>query len=1049
MGQTAPKVTGTVLTEQGEPLTGVTVTETGTHNAVTTNSKGVFTIAVKQVPVQLTISYIGYQTRNVSGTKDFNVVLAANKASMSDVVVTGYQSQKRREMTAAVSSIKGEEIENIPEASFDEMLQGRLAGVSVQSSTGEPGARPNITIRGSTNTDYGNSNGGNTGPLYVIDGVVFDLNAIGTATSASNPLALIDPNDIESINILKDASATAIYGARGGNGVIIVTTKKAKRSEKPQVTASAYMGVTTRPNLKPVLTGDAERALKLKLLMTEVPYTDLLAGTIPLNLTDSLNPAFNGDVDWQNMVMRTSAIVNNQDAGISSVFGNNNSYRLSLNHYSEQGAVKGYSIERMSPDLNLTLNPIRKLSLFTDLRLAAQTNHHGGGYGPQPFLYSSWNFPTSLVNLDPAVASIYSGTANIYDDDKLFTFIGTVMATDTILTDKLWVTSAYSGTNYTENYNYYSPALLNGIQNTAYMNDVSNPGWSWENYATFRKNGKNYHYTLVGGYSAYEQDNYNQLGSAAGIQVSGIYTLQTVPPGANLSINTYKGVKTTESYYGRGELVYKDRYLATASLRRDASSIYSPTYRWGTFPAFSAGWIVSDEKFMTKAKNAVNFLKLRASWGITGQDPGSFYAKYQTLYSDASFNGASTGTIQGSALYPYLGGTPSTYNGVTAVSPFDYADYFSTAATKSSSTVRWTKFPQVDIGGDASFLKDRINLTVDWYQRDANDQYLFQVPADPTTGYAYYAGNYANVRNRGLEITLVTRNLGASSKVQWNTSFNISFNKNWVTKLPNGNQDLIFGEPWFRKTLSVGYPLFSYKLWQVNGVYPTDASVPTDPITGKKMSYFGTPMQAGDSRIVDQNGDYNIDYNDQVATGKSPAPKETGGILNTVSYKGFVLTVMASFSLGNQILNGNLSDALNGGASYGSWLSVAGPAALGNQLSNFWQQPGDQTKFPRLVYPASGTSAIDPWNISRSYFLENGNFAKLKEVRLAYNLPRSIIRKLGIAGISVYGMAENLYTLKAAKDIPDPELYDPTTGSVNIIYPTSLKFTIGLITKLQ
>jgi TonB-linked SusC/RagA family outer membrane protein len=1043
------KVTGTVRTESGEALMGVTVMETGTHNVVTTNSKGVFTIGVGHVPATLTISYVGYQTREVKSSGDMNIILIAGKSNMSDVVVVGYQSQRRRNVTAAVSSIKGDEIQNIPEASFDNMLQGRLAGVSVQSVTGEPGAKPNIVIRGATNLDYANSNGGNTGPLYVIDGVIYDLNNMAGAYATSNPLSLIDPNDIESIDVLKDASASAIYGARGGNGVIIVKTKRARRAERPQVSFSTYGGLTTQPNFKKVLTGDAERALKLQLLNTQLGYSDLSLGAIPQALTDSLNPAFNQDVDWQSMLIRKTAIVNNQDLSVAGYFGGNNAYRISLNHYSEQGMVKGYSLERMSPDINLTLNPMRKLSVNADLRLSSEKHMHGAGMAGNPFLFSSWNFPTSLVQLSPEEIAIYSGASDVYDDDKILTFLGSINATDT-LARGLTVTSNFGANNFHESYNYFSPTALNGIENIAYMNDASNPNWSWENYLTFSRQFKDHRLDLVGGFSAYEANQYYAAASASGIQVSGIYTLETVPAGANLQVNTSRETKTTESYYGRMTYSFKDRYLATASLRRDASSIYSSSYRWATFPAFSAGWITSDEGFFKPIAKTVNFLKFRASWGVTGMDPGSWYAKYQTLYNDASYLGATTGTLAGNALYTYLGGTPSTYNGTAVVTPFNYADNFLNYGMKSSSSVRWEKYPQWDLGGNMELFNSRINIDVDWYQKDSKDMYLWQVPAEPTTGYQYYTGNYASLRNTGLEISLSTRNLGPSSKLQWSTNFNIAFNKNWVTQLPNGDRDMLFGQPWFRKSLTLGSPLFAYKLWQVNGVYATNADVPTDPITGQKMSYFGTPMQAGDSRIVDQNGDYNIDYEDQVTNGKSPLPKATGGLSNTFSYKGLSLTIFASFSYGNDILNGNLSDALNGSANYSSWGGQAGPAQLGDALSSFWSKPGDETKYPRLVYPSSvGTSAVDPWNISRSYFLEKGGFIKVKQVTLGYNLPRSITGKLGIKGLNVYGMAENLFIFKQAKDIPDPELYDPTTGSVNIIYPTGLKFTIGLRADLQ
>ncbi|GGB20617.1 SusC/RagA family TonB-linked outer membrane protein [Puia dinghuensis] len=1040
-------IDGTVRDEKGNPLYGATISEKNrASNATTSDSAGHFSLELKGTSNQVVVSYVGFDDKTIKVTTgSMAIVLSQAMGNNSDVVVVGYQSQKRRNVTAAVSSISGREIQDVPEASFDEMLQGRLAGVTVQSSQGSPGSKPNIVIRGSTNVDYANSNGGNTGPLYVIDGVIYDVNNIGTATSspASNPLTFINPNDIESIDVLKDASASAIYGARGGNGVIIVKTKKARRTTKPQVQLSGYMGVTTRPQLRSVETGTLERDIKLRLLENQLGYSELALGAIPQALTDSLNPALNGDVDWQGMLIRKQAIVNNQDLAVAGYFTGNNSYRLALNHYSEQGAVKGFSLERIAPNLNFNLNPVSRLNINANLLMGFEKRNHGAGTDfTNPYIYVTWNFPSSLVNLDPATQNLYNGNSNRYDDDHITTMHVNLQATDTIARD-LTLTSSFGYNNYAEQYAYFSPQALNGIANTAYDVNVSNPNYSWENYLTYLKTVGEHHFVFVGGYSAYNAQQYNANSSAAGINVSGIYTLQTVPPGSNLNVATAKETKTTESYYGRLSYDLKGKYLLTGSIRRDASSIYSPSYRWGTFSAVSAGWIASDEPFFSPLKKVVNFLKLRASYGVTGQDPGSWYARYQTLYSDASFLGATTGTIVGNAYSSYPGGTPSTYAGTTVVSPFPYGNNYLNYGTKSSSAVRWEKYPQLDLGGDIDLFNDRVNIAVDWYLKDAIDKYLFQVPAEATTGYLYYSGNLANVRNTGTEISLSTHNMGRKSAFQWNTTFNISFNKNWVTKLPNNNQDLIFGPPWFRKALTLGSPLFSYKVWQVNGVYAKQSDVPVDPATGQVMTWFGTPMQAGDARIKDQNGDYNIDYEDQVSDGHSPLPKFTGGLGNTFLYKGFSLTVFFSFSYGNKILNGSLSDNLNGSANYTSWGALAGMASFSGLLPQFWQKSGDQTTYPRLVYPSTG-GGLDPWNISKSYFLEDGGFIKCKQVKLGYAVPPALSKRFGLNNVQFYGMAENLFMLKQAKNIADPELYDPTTGSVNIVYPTSLKFTFGL-----
>ena len=1026
---------GVVKDIDGKPLFGVTVKEKEVPaNSVSTDVNGNFQLTLSGNSKVIVISFIGYKRIEKKVTSASSVfVLQTEEQGLNDVVVVGYQKQTRRDVTAAISSVKGKDIANIPSASFDQTLQGRLAGVSVLSSTGELGSRPNIVIRGATNIDFGNANGGNTGPLYVIDGIIFDVNTVGTSYGNNNPLSLINPNDIESIDVLKDASASAIYGARGGNGVIIVKTKRPKRG-RPQITGSLYAGVTTRPAFMKVVTGAAERRLKLNLLHQGLPYDKLALNDIPVQLTDSLNSSFNQDIDWQGLLVREKALVNSQDIGVSGYTGNTG-YRISFNHYNEQGVLNGYGLEKFTPHLNLTIQPMKGMSLNTDILISSEKRSHGVG-GQAGGLFNSWAFPSSFAQLNSDQKDVYSGKKHYYDDNRILTIVGSVGVVDT-LAKNLTINSTYASTNYTDKYNYFSPVEINGVQNSAYSINSSSPSWSFENFLAYNKTVGNHNFILAAGASLYNNENNFSYAYGNGINISGINTIQTVPPGYNLSVTTSYDRKTTESYYARFNYNYSGKYLFMASFRRDASSIYSSSYRWATFPSFSAGWIASDESFFAPLKSVISFLKFRASWGITGNDPGNFYSKYQTLANDASYFGATTGTINQYGLT----GTPTTYNGTAIVTPFPYYNNFSNFGVKSSNDVRWEKFPQYDLGADMELFGGRVNLTVDYYQKDAKDKYFYNVPAQPTSGYQYYSGNYVDIRNQGLEIGLNVNVLGPHSPLRWNANFNISYNKNYVTKLPNGNRDFLFDNPWFYKTLTLGEPIFNYKVFHTNGVYPTDASVPVDPITGKRMTYYGTTLQAGDPRYVDVNGDYNI-TNDDKTIGGNPNPKYTGGFGSTFGYKRITLSIFCSFVYGRKILNGALSDLLNGSRDYHSWGSTAGPAALSGILDQFWQKPGDQTKYPRLVY--ANINGTDPWNIGTDYFIEDGSFIKVKNISLGYDLPDSWVKRIGMRRVNIYGMADNVLIFKKSKLIADPELVDPTTGSSNVIYPTAAKFTLGL-----
>lgn len=1044
LGTQAQKIierSGHVQEANGDPIAGATIGEVNGKGLGQSDSKGNFTIKVWDTVKNIKVTYAGFADLVVPVSKLDKIILKQGKSSLEEVVVVGYNTLSRKKVTGAISTLSGDAIKNTPAVSFDAMLEGRIPGVTIQSSSGEPGAKTNIVIRGSTNIDYNNANGGNTQPLYVIDGVIFDLNNISGSYSLSNPLSIINPNDIESIEVLKEASAAAIYGARGGNGVIIVKTRRAN-SKRPMVSFNAYAGVTTAPRLISVTTGNAERALKLALLNSQLSYKDILDGNIPVQLTDSLNPAFNNNVDWQGMLIRDNAFLNNEDFTVSGSFDNKNSYRFGVNHYNEQGAVKGYAVDRIAPNLDLQLNPVPKLSVGLTLQMSKEKRMHGAGVSGNPYLFSTWSFPTSLASLSDELKDLYSGSSGRFDDNNILLYNTSVRLTDTV-TKGLTLTTVYGMNNSIDKYAYFSPKELNGIQNTAYDISASNPNWTWETYAQYLKKIGGHTLNLVGGFSEYQARQYYTYSYAAGINVSGVYTLQTVPSGTSLYTTSSIQTKTTQSYYGRLDYDYESKYMLSGSFRRDASSIYSSDNRWGTFYAVSAGWNIADEDFFEPLKPVINSFKIRGSYGVTGQDPGSWYAKYQQLYADASFSGATTGALGGSSSSSYLTGTPSTYNGTTVVTPYPFYNSYVSNSTKSSTDVRWERYPQADIGVDWSMFNNRINFVVDWYKKDSKDKYLWSIPAGSTTGFAYYSGNYADLTNTGVEVAINSNNLSPKSAFQWNTSFNIAFNKGWITKLPNGNKDLLYGESWWQKTLSLGEPLFTFRDYVTNGVYATDGDVPTDPITGSKMTYFGSTMRGGDSKIIDQNGDYNIDLDDKINTGKSAMPRVTGGFTNTFSYKGISLSVFVNYSFGNYLINGTLSDALNGSGS-GAWGAVAGPAGIYSSiLDQFWAQSGDQTRYPRLVYGTTGTSQ-DPWNVARDYFLSKGGFVKIQQITLGYTLPNKVTSRLHVRGLRVYGSLNNVYMWKQAKELVDPTIFDYTTGSSNVTYPTSMKGSFGV-----
>ena len=1011
------RITGTVTDTKNEPLPGASVKQKGTGNGTSTDGKGAFTLTLREGSSTLSVSIVGYKSKEVStvGKSILNVVLEEDNNSLSEVVAIGYQNIQRKNTAGAISSVKGKDFENTPYSTFDAMLQGRVAGLTVMSTSGEPGGNNIVNIRGASSVILGQS----SSPLYVIDGVIYDVNDIGSAYGSS-PLQAINPNDIESVDVLKDASASAVYGARAANGVIIVKTKRAVPGAPPQIRLSSYFGIANKPALKPIQTGTAERRLKMDLLYGGNGIYSRL-GNLSMMLTDSLNNAFNNNTDWQGLFLQTGNI-SNIDGSIAGAT-DKYAYRFSFNRYYEEGVMKGYDINRITPSLFFQVSPTSKLQVQTNLFVGLTKAKHGQGDNNK-YPFTTWGFPSSFWKIGPEEEALYTGRyAELRDDDKTTSLNGNTMAQYTIIPGlNAKSTISYNISNNTRS--YFKPSLLSGSgQNEAYGYIYQTNRWELENtlnYAKSLKSGHNFNVVLLQGM---EKNILNNTYSSSIGNSDAVKTVTGIAAGPNLFVSNEVLQRSRLSWMGSFVYDYKGKYLFQAVYRADGSSRYSADSRWGSFPSVSAGWNATEEKFFSPLKKVVSYMKLRASYGITGNDPGAYYAQYQSLISDASYPTSVLGNGQP--------GTQTTYNGTQVI----YPDYF---RASSASTISWERSPQFNAGVDLGLFKDRLTLTADYYIRDSKSK-VFQVGVPLTTGYFETTNNYVDLRNTGIELNLTTRNLGPASKLQWTTNFNIAFNDNYITKLPNGGRDFTFGPPWMQQTLSVGEPLFTYKAWQVNGIYATDADVPVDPKTGKRITQFGgSQFSAGDPARVDQNGDYNIDYNDYVSFG-NPNPNVTGGMLNSFSYKGFSLDVLLTFISGRSLRNGYLSDKFqDAGTSdpYNLWGPRSGPASNFN-VSDFWSKPGDIAKYPGLI-----TNNVDKWHIGQSMYIEDASFIRIKNIRLGYALPQKLTKKIGMSLIRFYGVMDNV-KVWSKSTVPDPEAVNVDGYSSGNDYPIPKKYTLG------
>ena len=490
-----------------------------------------------------------------------------------------------------------------------------------------------------------------------------------------------------------------------------------------------------------------------------------------------------------------------------------------------------------------------------------------------------------------------------------------------------------------------------------------------------------------------------------------------------MGVSTNFEERSRVSYFTRGSYQYKGRYGVDLSYRRDASSRYAPTSRWGVFPAISGRWTISDEPFFAKAKKVMNFFKVRASYGITGRDPGSYYAQYRQLTTNVAYPTSSLG----------FGATGNviTYNGVTAITP----NYGGAAP---ATNITWEKSPQSNLGIDMNFFKNRIGLTVDLYNKESKDL-IFTVPVPITTGYTTAQNNFVDLVNQGVEFTLTTNNLSKTSDFNWQTSINVAFNNNFVTKLPSGNRDFSYGPVFLSRLLTLAQPVYGFRVFAVNGVYPTTADVPVDPLTGQRMRiYGGTQFVGGDNAKQDINGDYNVDDNDMIAKG-NPNTKIYGGIVNTLSYKGFSLQILSTFIKGRSVWNGYLSDKLasasnNPPVNFGV---LSGPAAEFNDL-NLWRRSGDIATLGSLF------SVTDPWTIRSSMFVEDASFFRIKTLNFGYTIRETrVTKKLGMKQLRFYSVIDNLKVFYSA-NLPDPESIGIDGFTTANGYPIPKKITLGV-----
>lgn len=1040
-------IRGKVLDSKGLPIPGVTVRVKDKNTTRATDNDGNFTIDVEDNDV-LIFTFIGFKRKEVAvkGLESIRVVLEEDQSQLQDVVVIGYGEQSKLKVTSSISSVKGEQLMNKPTATIEGMLQGLVPGLLVQNSSGMPGARSNIQVRGLAAVSRDANSNVVSPPLFVIDGVPMEQDNFDSSNpnqSLTSVLAGVNPYDVESIDVLKDASATAIYGSRGANGVIMIKTKRGKAG-KPIVSLNSQYGFSYFPELRNTIGGNAERTQKLQLwnMYQKTTQEGNLGsagnpknsyGYLPTELTDSLNTFYNNSTDWQGILFK-DANFKNINLGISGG-GESATYRIGADYYDETGIVVGSGFKRYSLSYSGQFSPLPSLNISaqaiinqidasakrgSDNTASVIGNDFTSSLFPSP---SSGYFTRFLDAYDKSVnlnlsRNIIAKLELNYDATKWLSFVSRASAVYKFDRQRGFTPSLASN-NGKPAASYYALENLKLVSET-YLRA----------HRTFAR-AHTLDFVLGNAIDVTTTDYITGSGTNGPSDAQQV--IQGYPQ-TNISLLTSNTNYGMLSYYSRLTYDYKTKYILQAAIRTDGSSKFGKDNRWGYFPSASAAWIFSKEPFFEKlASTWFNLGKLRASLGRAGKQYDDSYLAVGKYNANTTYGGVSI-------LAPNYGGS----NGIPL------------------PNLTWETTINYGGGLDLELFNGRVTTSLDYYYKKS-DNFLFDDPLPTTSGYARRFINGGALSNKGFDLALTIYTLPVNKSFQYNITLNASKNKNTLLKLPDYGRSISRGVT--GSYLQVGRPLNGFYLLEYQGVYKTDDEVPIYPYTGAKLRSiyknvvgFGGAYQAGDIIFKDQNNDGLIridddDYSDKVYMG-DPSPKVYGGLNHSFRYAtksgaAWQLDVFMTYSIGNKVLNQTLNDRLRST----SW--------EGNGNINF---PGGQRNLLDLskydIWTPTHTSAkypsVNPWRKDQvnydfignyvsnsSLFLEDGSFLRLRNISLSYDFPQNLIKKFKGRRLRVFASMDNVFLLTKYSGV-DPENVDNFGREQGSGYPIPKKFNFGL-----
>ena len=969
-------VTGKVTDESGEGLPGVSVVVKGTQRGTTTSQEGTYSVAVPDGAATLVFSFVGYVSQEVPVNKrsQIDIRLGTDTKALNEVIVVGYGTQKKRDLTGAISSITSRDIAETPSSNFLQNAQGRLAGVDIVRTNGNPGSAPTIRIRGNRSINASNN------PLYVIDGIPTDVS-----------INDFNPNDIESMEVLKDASAVAIYGSRGANGVILITTKKGKEG-KAVISYDGYYGIKKAQKNLNLMNG--EQFAQYSRVARGIAANDASKDNTFFSTLESDNLKNGVETDWLDLILRDGQ---QQQHQISASGGNQNTtYYLSGAFYDEKGIMQFSDYQRYSFRANIETKLTERLRVGVSSTVSSDLqNVMGNGpytnalqFSPlvQPY-DADGNFiayPNPREGLLTSPLLQYQ-PGQYTDERRKYRVFANIFAEYTF-TEGLTYRLNYGPDFSTSRQGQYGGTLA-GSANTAEVTNQQNFAYTLENILSYNRKFKDHSLNVVGLFST-QTNRFESSGAAARnipVESSLFYNLgsaETVT-GINSSLTKWGLL----SYMGRINYSFRDRYLLTLTGRADGSSRLSQKNRWAFFPSVSAGWVISDEAFMSSVKT-ISFLKLRAGYGAVGN---TSIAPYQTL-----------GGLERSV---YAFGNDPAYGYALNVIP--------------NPDLRWEISSTLNLGMDFGLLNDRLTGSLEVYKTNTTDLLLNRlIPI--TSGYESILQNIGATSNQGWELSLNGTILNLPNGLKWDANLNIFSNKEKIVDLFNGKDDV--GNQWF-----IGQPISVFYNFKQEGIWQTDQA---DEATKAKQ-------KPGDVRITDVNGrdaegnltnqpDGQINSDDRTVLG-STVPKWSGGLTNRLSFKGIDFSFLV-YARQGQYLRSDFHN-LGGNSWQGRYNAIN---------FDYWTPDNPVNKIPRP------NSAAAPLYSDAVRFFD-GSFVKIRNITLGYTLPKAITSKIKLNSLRLYATADNALIFSPYK-LVDPETSNGIVGggspmtSATYVFGLNLKF---------